>query len=386
MEPGVDVRLVLFSSLAFYPVHWLAYEEILERYHASGVVIAPPAPALTSVHRALGTMEARAEGHEVHRMPGGHPLVRLAWLARTLARVRPDVLWVQEEPTNPYLLAILLWYRLRRRPRIVVSVCENVFPRPSLPRDGVRRLAWGRIDMLAAVATPSIEGVRRGGMPQDVPAVPLVAGSLGPPSHVEPARLAEPRRPGEFFVGFAGNLTEQKGWRVLVEAVTRLPPRFRLLVAGDGPDRAELEVVIKMPSLAGRVSYVGLLPKEQLWGFYAHLDCLVMPSVTVSWPREQFGGVLVDGMAMGLPLIGSSSSAIPEVIGPAGLVVPERDSAALAAAIDRLDREPDLRRALGEQGRARYQEQFAVDAYAGKLAALLELEPRSPLTGIPSPT
>jgi glycosyltransferase involved in cell wall biosynthesis len=94
--------------------------------------------------------------------------------------------------------------------------------------------------------------------------------------------------------------------------------------------------------------------------FLKSLDVLVLPSVTIlPLHREQFGRVLVEAMAAGVPVIGSSSGAIPEVIGDAGLVVPERDPVALAQAIDRVLSEPHLRDTLVERGTQRVQQQFA---------------------------
>ena len=95
-------------------------------------------------------------------------------------------------------------------------------------------------------------------------------------------------------------------------------------------------------------------------GVLKSLDMLVLPSVTIlPLHREQFGRVLVEAMAAGVPVVGSSSGAIPEVIGDAGLVVPEGDSRALAHAIDRVLTEPDLRQTLVERGRKRVQDHYA---------------------------
>ena len=97
------------------------------------------------------------------------------------------------------------------------------------------------------------------------------------------------------------------------------------------------------------------------------LDVLVLPSVTMlPWHREQFGRVLVEAMAAGVPVVGSSSGAIPEVIGDAGLVVPERDPHALAQAIDRILTEPGLRQTLVVRGRQRARDHYAWPVIAGQ--------------------
>lgn len=363
-------RLVLYSRLAFYPVHWQALEQIVSRYDVQAFVLAAPAPELPSVHQAHGSAEPADGEIDVSLMPAGTRRERAAWLARQLRQIGPDAIWVQEEPIDPFLLEILGLYRLRKRPRIVVSVCENIFPPPqSRLERAARRLLWPRLDRLIAVAAPSIQGIRAAGMPESVGADTLVAGGLEPPERIEPAVL--PFGDGDFVVGFAGRIVEEKGWRVLVEALRGLPDAFKLAVAGDGPDADELRA-----SLPGRVHSPGLLPKDELWSFYAALDCLAVPSLTTSSWKEQLGQTALDGLAVGVPVVASASGGLADAVCDAGILVPESDAAALAGALERLRADPDLRRGLADRGRERFRREFATPAYAGKIAAALELPPR----------
>ena len=73
-----------------------------------------------------------------------------------------------------------------------------------------------------------------------------------------------------------------------------------------------------------------MLPKDELWSFYAALDCLAVPSLTTPRWKEQSASTLVDGLAMGLPIVASDSGGIPDIMGSAGLLVPEGDADALA--------------------------------------------------------
>ena len=360
------MKLVFYSRLAFYPIHWQALEEIVRRYDVEAVVLAAPSPELPSVHEAHGTAEPAA-GIDVRGMPLGSRRDRVVWLARQLHDIRPDAIWVQEEPIDPFLLEILALYRLRRRPRIVASVCENIFPPPASRVERIaRRLLWPRLDALIAVASASVDGIRDAGMPDSVPAETLVAGGLGPPQHVEP--MALPFAASDFVVGFAGRIVEEKGWRVLVQALEALPDGFKLAVAGDGPDAEALR-----DALPGRVHDAGLLPKNQLWSFYAALDCLAVPSLTGPRWKEQLGQTVLDGLAMGVPVVASASGGLPDALGEAGIVVPEGDAAALADALKRLLDDPALRDRLADTGRERFHREFAIPAYADKIAAALAL-------------
>ena len=373
MTPDPDQTLVLYSKLGFYPVHWLALEQIVARYRVRAVVLAAPSPGLPGVHEAHGVADPDAGAGlpiEVRRMPAGSRRERVVWLARQLRELRPDAVWVQEEPIDPFLLEILALHRFRRRPRIVASVCENIFPPAARNLERIaRRLLWPRLDGLIAVAGPSIEGIRAAGMPESVPAASLVAGGLEPPAHVEARAL--PFAEADFVVGFAGRIVEEKGWRILVQALGTLPPEFKLAVAGEGPDLGELQTV-----LPGRAHVAGLLPKGELWGFYAALDCLAVPSLTRPRWKEQLGGTLLDGLAMGVPVVASASGGLPDAMGEAGVLVPEGDADVLADALRRLRDDPDLRLRLAEAGRERFRREFAIPAYADKIAASLGLRSR----------
>jgi glycosyltransferase involved in cell wall biosynthesis len=364
-------KLVLYSRLAFYPVHWLALEEIVSRYDVDAIVLAAPTPELPGVHLAQGTAQPEDGPIDVRRMPAGSRRERAAWLARQLREIRPDAVWVQEEPIDPFLLEVLALYRLRSRPRIAAAVCENIFPQPrSRIEQLARRALWPRLDRLIAVASASVDGIRAAGMPGSVPADTLVAGGLGPPETVEP--LALPFDAGDFVVGFAGRIVEEKGWRVLVEALRGLPDDVRLAVAGEGPDTGELEA-----ALPGRVHLAGLLPKDELWGFYAAIDCLVVPSLSRPRWKEQLGQTVLDGLATGVPVVASASGGLPDAVGDAGILVPEGDAGALAGALQRLRDDRALRERLADAGRERFRREFSIPAYADKIAAALELTKRA---------
>ena len=257
---------------------------------------APPAD-LPTVHQAHGTAveDASRLPIGVRHMPPGSRRSRLSWIARQLREISPDAIWVQEEPIDPFLLEMLALYRFSKRPLIATAVCENIFPRPRrLAERTARRLLWPRLDHLLTVAQTSLDGIRAAGMPVSVPASTLVAGGLEPEGKAEPMRLPFDRE-GSFVVGFAGRIVPQKGWRVLVEA---LPEDTQLVLAGDGAERAELEALAAADE---RVHYLGLLPKDELWGFYAALDCLAVPSLTTPRWKEQSASTLVDGLCTGVP-------------------------------------------------------------------------------------
>jgi glycosyltransferase involved in cell wall biosynthesis len=182
-------------------------------------------------------------------------------------------------------------------------------------------------------------------------------------------------------LGYVGRLVPEKGVDVLLRAVARLLDdgitNWRLDIVGGGPEQAALEMLSKELGLRDRVTFMGQLPSMQMPVFFRQLDVLLVPSLTRPNWKEQFGRVLIEAMACGTVPIGSDSGAIPNVIGGAGLIVPEGDVTALAHALRRLLQDDELRHDLAGQGRVRVEAHFTqaqiaaqtVDVYREMLGA-----------------
>jgi glycosyltransferase involved in cell wall biosynthesis len=103
---------------------------------------------------------------------------------------------------------------------------------------------------------------------------------------------------------------------------------------------------------------------------YRQMDLLVVPSLTRPNWKEQFGRVLIEAMASQVPVIGSNSGEIPNVIGDAGLLFPENDAPALSELIEGLIRDPARRAELGRRGRKRVLDRFTQDQIANETYAV----------------
>ncbi|HEY2595066.1 MAG TPA: glycosyltransferase, partial [Chloroflexota bacterium] len=158
---------------------------------------------------------------------------------------------------------------------------------------------------------------------------------------------------GDPVIGFLARLVEEKGVLVLLAALANLPGNWRLHVIGSGPLAAEAQRRAEQLGLADRVTWERGVPSTQIPERLRTFTVLVQPSLTRRHWKEQFGRALMEAMACGVPVIGSDSAEIPNVIGDAGLIVPEGDADALREAISRVLTDADLRCALAEKGRAR---------------------------------
>lgn len=157
-----------------------------------------------------------------------------------------------------------------------------------------------------------------------------------------------------------GRLVEKKGFRYLIEACAVLKSagcRFRCLIVGeDGNQRPEIERLVAMHDMADIVTLRGPVTHGALRQLYAEAAMFVLPCLVASdGDRDGIPNVLAEAMAMGLPVITTGVSGIPELVraGRDGVIVGDRDAAALAEALHELLQDPARRRRLGEAARAR---------------------------------
>jgi glycosyltransferase involved in cell wall biosynthesis len=172
--------------------------------------------------------------------------------------------------------------------------------------------------------------------------------------------------PSHFTIGYAGRLEAKKGVDLLLDAVTDLSTPWQLCLIGDGPRRASLERRVTALGIGNRVEFRGRVPSVEMPANLRSLDVLVVPSLTTPSWREQFGRVLQEAMACEVAVVGSDSGEIPNVIGDAGIVVPEGNADALTKALKRLAGSPDLRDTLARRGRARVLERFTQQSIADR--------------------
>lgn len=173
-----------------------------------------------------------------------------------------------------------------------------------------------------------------------------------------------------------GRLCDTKGFPDLIEACRLLRDRgleFRCRIVGDGILRAELERQITAAHLESHVAILGLLPREEVLREYSHARLLAMPCVvTPRGDRDGLPNVVLEAMAMGLPVVATRVSALPEAVedGVTGRLVPSHDPAALARAIENLWHDAGRRATMGEAARRRVAERFGLRENVEALAAL----------------
>jgi rhamnosyl/mannosyltransferase len=173
------------------------------------------------------------------------------------------------------------------------------------------------------------------------------------------ARAAELRRRHGNFVLFVGRLVHYKGLPTLVEAMRSV--EAQLVIVGDGPLRHEAEAAIDQFGLRDRVTLVGAAAQADLNAYLEACSVLTLPSVSRA---ENFGMILLEGMLFGKPLVTTrlpSGVGVVNADGETGFQVEPRDARALAAALNRLLGDDDLRARMGAASRARLESHFSLE-------------------------
>jgi glycosyltransferase involved in cell wall biosynthesis len=143
-----------------------------------------------------------------------------------------------------------------------------------------------------------------------------------------------------------------------------------MLIVGTGPEEKRLRAVASDLGLTECVELRGWIPHEELTDVYARASCLVLASLPVWFWEEQFGMVLAEAMAAHVPIVASSSGAIPEVLGSSGTLFAPGDWVGLADALERgpLTAAPGTRQAPD----ASQLKRFSATVAAGRLREVYE--------------
>jgi glycosyltransferase involved in cell wall biosynthesis len=287
-------------------------------------------------------------------------------LFRRLWQARPDLVQGVEPfaiRLLPYLYAVFTVSLLRHIPLVLVALENRPLPEKHGPLiSRLLRVVLGPVFRRARLIIYLNEGARRNVLSigrHEAKLRRLAYGAWG----VDLAEFS-PQRDGRepaFGPGpvllFVGRLHAEKGVFDLLDAfgcVRAAHPSAVLILAGDGPARPEMERIVAQRGWAETVRLLGMVKNRDLPPIFRAADLFVAPSVTTRKWEEQVGMTNLQAMASGVPVVSTHSGAIPEYMpdGVAGILVPERNPAALAEAITRLLADANLRRRLGEGGRA----------------------------------
>jgi glycosyltransferase involved in cell wall biosynthesis len=276
-------------------------------------------------------------------------------LGKHMRRLKPDIVHIDEEPYN---LATFQAMRLAVNvgARALFFTWQNLLRRYPFPFNWMESYNYRNAAYAISGNKEGVEVLRGKGYRGPVAVIPQFGVD---PQIYKPSTSDQKASPRSFQIGYVGRLVEEKGVDLLLRAVAGLEGDWLLSILGDGPLKSRLERLAQELNTGDRVVFESQLPSTEMPSYYRHLDVLVLPSRTRTHWKEQFGRVLIEAMACGIPVVGSDSGEIPRVIGEAGLIFPEEHATRLRGHLSRLMRDKRLCYALARKGRTRVMERFS---------------------------
>ncbi|MEL7448566.1 MAG: glycosyltransferase family 4 protein [Pseudomonadota bacterium] len=348
------MRVLVFSSLypnTAQPRHGIFIEQRVRRLHEAGLAVSvvAPVPWFPSTHPRFGSyatlaaVPRRDQRHAIDVLYPRYPVVPKVGMtiapalmaAATLPMLRRLVATADYDLMDAHYFypdgVAAVW--LARRLGLPVAVTArgsdiNVIGNYRLPR---RMLRWAARKADSVITVSDALRVRFGELGADASEISVLTNGVD-------LELFRPEDDGGAVevdtLLSVGNLTENKGHHLVIDALALLPHK-QLIVVGDGPMRGELTRQVDARGLSDRVQFRGVMPQEALRQLYAQAGTLVLASASEGMPN-----VVLESLACGTPVVATPVGGVPEVMTApeAGVLLKTRSATAIAEAVERLDR------------------------------------------------
>lgn len=277
---------------------------------------------------------------------------------------KPDIIHCEDEPDSLSALQIILARRLLApASRMILHTYQNVNrPKGFMVRSVLASSLKGS-DAILCANSDAVSVLKQYGYTGITEVIPHEGVDT---TFFKPIKAQKPF--DLFTVMFAGRFVPEKGIDILFHAIKSLDRDVRLLMVGTGPEEYKLRLLAEKLGIIDHIAFHGSHKPSEMPLLINQADVLVLPSKSTPVWKEQYGRVLLEAMACKVPVIGSDSGAIPEVIGDAGLIFMEGNVGSLVQCLHSIMESSDLREDLAERGYIRAKVVFNQKEIAGKTA------------------
>ncbi len=278
--------------------------------------------------------------------------VFLHQLLQVMSSIKPDVIDIEEEP-SALVTAQVIWFRklLKLNAPVIFHTAHNIESvyKPFFER--IQRYVLHHADgaIVRNSDAKSILQAKQFNKPIFISGNGIDLTHFKP--HSSKSFQTKYRLEGKRVIGYVGKLKSAKGIMTLLNAFSTLDDdNLALIIIGSGGLKPTIETYIKDNGLEQKVIMMGHQDQSSLPDYYNLMDMLVIPSETTAKWKESFGRVIIEAMACGVAVIGSSSGSIPETIQQAGLIFQEKNAKDLSEKLRMVLSQPNLKKDLIENG------------------------------------
>jgi len=262
--------------------------------------------------------------------------------------------------TNTHFYSDFLVYKLAVACKLPVICHLRSMPRRSLTRQE-KKLTGYKNSYFIAISRAVLKEWVRAGLPEyKIKIIYDGLSGIVDKSNDENYFL---KNPSIIYLLFAGRLKKQKGVNILIDALKILKSEnWKLSIVGNGPEMKKLKIMAIKKGLSEKITFYGF--RENIRDFYRSHDILIVPSM-----KEEFGLVILEAMEFGVPVIGSDSGGIPEIIKNErdGLLFEPGNPVSLSASIKYLIKNPEKRVSIGLKGMEKVKRIFSENDFREKL-------------------
>jgi glycosyltransferase involved in cell wall biosynthesis len=363
------MRITLLSKALVMGVYQRKCELIAAHPDVELTVCVPPAWRTGEDLARLERMHT--QGYALVELPihfnGNFHLHYYPQLTQQLRLTQPDIVHIDEEPYNLATFQALRAARALHAKALFFS-WQNLQRRYPPPFRWIERYVLANSQCAIAGSQEAAQVLlSKGFADRQIDVIP----QFGVDPDVFTPRTLSPAQPRErFVIGYVGRLVKEKGVDLLLQALVGLPESARVMIVGNGDELLHLRSLAMRLNVANRVEFVPAVSSTRIASIYSQLDVLVLPSRTQANWKEQFGRVLIEAMACGVPVVGSTCGEIPQVVSDAGLLFPEGDVDALRQQLNQLIEQPDTCANMAQRGRARVLAHYTMQHIADQTVAV----------------
>ena len=290
-------------------------------------------------------------------------------LIKAFRKSKPDIIHLMEEPYSLFALQTILVKKiLAKKAKIIFYTYDNIsymyqFPyKFSFVYKSIERFTLKNADC----ALCSSEEIKK---------LLILKGFIKPVEVVYPCfdfnflkksdtgNLKEYLGLKGIVIGYTGRIIKEKGLETLLKACSSLSVKYSILLVGSGSNKENLLKLADELGIGDKLMFVSSIDYKEIPSLLSLMDIFVLPSITTRKWKEQFGRVIIEAMACEVPVIGSTSGAIPEVVNDAGLIFKENDPHDLKNKIMMLIKDSKFRNNLKNKGKE-YSRKFSVENHS----------------------
>ena len=382
------MRILAISHSAVVEVNQQLYEDLAKIPGVEVELIAPSHWVSEFDHKRFKTKALKGLNIPFYRMPvafgGTNSLYFYLWLPLwRIWRFKPDIIFLHQEPWSLSALQGLL-LSLWLKSELTFFTNLNFLKYHPAPFSWINTWVFARSKQALALSEEVEQTLRIKGYKGKISRFWFAVDTklFQPQKETAESLKAELGLKKEALtVGYMGRLVKEKGVQVLLEAAAFLQkendlPDWQVLLTGDGEYKIELQQLVMRLGLQERVVFAGSVAHTQAAEYMNCLDIFVLPSLTTPNWKEQFGRVIIEALACGVPVVGSDSGEIPHLIRATGggLVTKEGEAEDLAQAVKTLLCNPILRQELVQKGKLAVETRYSNEGVARQLASILQLK------------